>query len=449
MVLRGVFHADLWGKRDVGEEGGKYGWLSGNNVGTANTHGVSISPKAPLHLFVPRDEVLIEEYEAGWPLPRIFSPGGDPAPGIVTTHDQFAISWTRKEAASKVERLLFTTSEHEARQIWRLCSQDQWQYDRAKRELADGTWRERIETVLYRPFDRRVTVFDRNVAVHRRERVMRHMLAGPNIGLIATRQCQRDWTVSVSNTIIGHKALATYDISSLFPLYVYPSEGQEHLGLAREPNLSKEFVEAIGSSLGLEFISDDSGCLQESFGPGDVFNYIYAVLHSPQYRSRYADFLRSDFPRVPLTGDQSLFAALVALGKRLTSLHLMELEGDDAPAFPKVGDNRVDKVRYVLATNGALGRVFINSDQYFEGVTPETWEFSIGGYRPAEKWLKDRKGRVLSDGDMDHYRHIVSALAHTKGLMEEIDELIEQRGGLARSISIAAECKPTAKLGGI
>ena len=427
-----VLHADLWGDRDVGPEGGKYGWLSANNVEATTANGVSIAPRAPQHLFVPRDEALIEEYEAAWPLPRIFSPNGDPAPGIVTTHDQFAISWTRKEAASKVARLLFTTSEHEARQIWRLCSQNQWQYDRAKRELTDGTWRERIETILYRPFDLRVTVFDRNVAVHRRERVMRHMLAGPNVGISTTRATEiaGGWEhVFVSKSLIQHHTVSSKEINYLFPLYTYPTEEQEHLGMAREPNLDKGLVEAIESPLGLEFISDGSGDLQESFGPEDVFNYIYAVLHSPQYRNRYSDFLKSDFPRVPFTSDRPLFAALVALGNRLASLHLMELEGDEAPAFPKGGHNRVDRVRYAPPTNGVSGQVFINRDQCFEGVTPETWGFTIGGYRPAEKWLKDRKGRVLSDDDIDYYRQIVSALADTERLMDEIDNLIEQHGG--------------------
>ena len=427
-----VLHNELWGMRDIGEEGGKYGWLSANNVETASVNAVSISPRTPQHLFVPRDEALIEEYEAAWPLPRIFSPNGDPAPGMVTTHDQFAISWTRKEAALKVERLLFTTSENEARQIWRLCSQNQWQYDRAKRELADGTWREHIETVLYRPFDFRVTVFDRNVAVHRRERVMRHMLSGPNVGLSTTRgtEIAGGWEhVFVSNSLIQHHTVSLKEVNYLFPLYIYPTEGQEHVGLAREPNLAKDLIEAMGSSLGLEFISEGLGNLQESFGPDDVFNYIYAVLHSTQYRRRYADFLKSDFPRVPLTGDRALFAALVALGKRLTDLHLMESEGHDSPAFPMVGDNRVDKVRYAPPKNGTLGQVFINRDQHFKGVTPETWEFTIGGYRPAEKWLKDRKGRVLSDDDIEHYRKIVAALADTQCLMDKTDELIEQHGG--------------------
>ena len=123
-----------------------------------------------------------------------------------------------------------------------------------------------------------------------------------------------------------------------------------------------------------------------------MFNYIYAVLHSPEYRRRYADFLKSDFPRVPLTSNRALFTALVGLGQRLASLHLMEADGADQPAFPIAGNNQVSKLRYAPPASSAPGRVFINSGQYFEGVTPETWAFTIGGYRPAEKWLKDRKG---------------------------------------------------------
>ena len=137
--LARVFHADLWGERGAGPDGGKYGWLAANDIAT--TRWAALVPKPPLYLFAPRDEALSEEYEAAWSIPAIFSPNGDPAPGIVTTHDQFAISWTPEEAAAKVERLLTTESEAEAREIWRLCSQDQWRYTRAKRELADGSWR--------------------------------------------------------------------------------------------------------------------------------------------------------------------------------------------------------------------------------------------------------------------------------------------------------------------
>ena len=371
----------------------------------------------------------------GGPSPDVFSSNGDPAPGIVTTHDQFAISWSPEEAASKVERLLATESEEDARAIWRLCSQNQWQYDRAKRELADDSWRDRIEPILYRPFDIRATVFDRNVAVHRRERVMRHMRAGPNVGLITCRQQSQvgvEWSLcGVSRQMIESCGISnkTREINYLFPLYTYPTQEQENLDLAREPNLDTKLVKAVGSSLGLEFVPYGSGDLRESFGPEDVLHYIYAVLNSPEYRRRYADFLKSDFPRVPMTSERSLFAGLAGLGKRLVSLHLMESDDEEAPAYPITGDNRVGKVRYAQPADPTPGRVFINHTQYFEGVTPETWGLTVGSYRPAESWLKDRKGRILSYEDITHYRRICAALAEAPRVMARIDEAIESRGG--------------------
>ena len=161
-----------------------------------------------------------------------------------------------------------------------------------------------------------------------------------------------------------------------------------------------------------------------------MFHYIYAVLHSPEYRRRYADFLELDFPRIPLPGNRAFLADLVRLGVRLVSLHLMDADGIDArAAFPDTGSNQVDKVRYAPPTGGLPGRVWINREQYFESVEPEVWAFTIGGYRPAEKWLKDRKGRALSEDDIDHYRKIVAALAETRRLMAEIDEVIGKHGG--------------------
>ena len=418
-----VFHADLWGEREAGPDGGKYGWLAANDVET--TQWAELAPKPPLYLFVPRDEMFINEYEAAWPIPAIFAPNGDPAPGIVTTHDQFAISWTREEAVSKVERLLATKSEEEAREIWRLCSQDQWRYERAKLKLADDSWRERIAPILYRPFDMRTTVFDHNVAVHRRERVMRHMLAGPNVGLSTTRSTEiaGGWEHAfVSRTLTQHHTVSLKEVNYLFPLYTY-GKGM------RKANLDQEFVAKIASAIGLEFLSEGGGNLTAKFGPEDVFHYIYAVLHSPEYRRRYADFLKSDFPRIPLSDDLALFAALAGLGKRLASLHLMEAEGKDMPAFPRKGDNRISKIHYAPPTDVLPGRAWINSKQYFAGVAPETWDFAIGGYRPAEKWLKDRKGRVLSFDDITHYRRICAALAETPCIMARIDREIEARGG--------------------
>ena len=426
-----VLHADLRGERDTGQDGGKYVWLAANDVHTAEW--LELSPKSPRYLFVPRDETLAEEYEAGWRITEVFPTN---SVGIVTARDKLSVRWTSDEM-KQVAANFADLSEDDARTRYDLGSDARdWRVLWAQADVRSHPDADKhITPILYRPFDKRYTYYTRQtrgfICMPRTE-VMRHMLAGENRALISVRQVAE----GIFNHAFAARSIADFRTtlsnkggSYLFPLYTYPTEGQEHLGLAREPNLGKGIVEAISSSLGLEFISDGSGNLQESFGPDDVFNYIYAVLHSPQYRHRYADFLKSDFPRVPLTGNRSLFAALVVLGKRLAALHLMESEGDDAPAFPKVGDNCVDKVQYSPANDETLGRVFINRDQHFEGVTPETWEFTIGGYRPAEKWLKDRKGRVLSDDDIEHYRKIVAALADTQRLMDEIDELVEQHGG--------------------
>lgn len=424
-----VLHADLWGERDVGPVSGKYGWLAVNDL--ASTQWAELAPASPRYLFVPRDETLAEEYETGWEMTDIFRTN---SVGIVTARDKLAIQWTAGEM-KQVAADFAARSEDDARSHYALGKDVRdWKVQLAQADIRSHSDSDKhIKPILYRPFDSRYTYYTgqtRGFICMPRPGVMHHMLAGENVGLISTRQCQRDWSVLVSNTIIGHKALATYDIGSLFPLYTYPTEGQEHLGMAREPNLGEEFVEALGASLDLEFISDASGNLQESFGPNDVFNYIYAVLHSPEYRQRYADFLKSDFPRIPLANDLTLFAALVSVGKSLTALHLMDSEGDEIPDFPVAGKNRVDSVRYAPPSERIVsGRVYVNRAQYFEGVSPKTWEFTIGGYRPAEKWLKDRKGRVLSDDDIDYYRWVLAALTGTGRLMNEIDELIEGHGG--------------------
>ncbi len=421
-----VFHADLWGTREE-----KYSWLAMNSV-RCRTKWTELQPKSPLYMFVPRDETLMEEYEGTWAIPEIYCLTGDPAPGIVTTQDQFAISWTPDEAAAKVERLLATETEEEARSIWRLCSQSQWQYERAKRELPNGLWKERIESILYRPFDTRVTIFDRNVAVHQRQRIVRHMLHGQNLGLCIGRAGQvigsRVWDVALVSKMPSDFNLFRRGGNCLFPIY-YSHAGKEmNFAKEREPNLHPGFVDAVSESVGLEFVPVGQGDLEATFGPEDVLHYIYAILYSPSFRERYGDFLKSDFPRIPLC-TRPLFKSLSGLGKRLVSLHLLESLGADGPAFPVVGDNRIVRVRYAPSPKEGAGRVWINREQYFEGVAPDTWTFSIGGHRPAERWLKDRKNRALSFDEIAHYRHICAALSETQETMDQIDRTIVSHGG--------------------
>jgi predicted helicase len=445
-----VRHADLWGLREIYEQnsqeqavlnGGKYHWLTEHDLAT--TEWTILSPQAPFYLLAPQDTQHLAEYEMGWKVPDIFQPNGDPAPGIITTQDDFAISWTKDEAIRKVERLLTTNSEDEARQLFRLCAQDQWQYTWAKKELADGSWRHEAVEVLYRPFDKRWTVFNRHIAVHRRERVMRHMLAGENVGITIGRAGQvidqGEWDIVFCSRYITEFNLYRRGGNNLFPLYLYPDPHKKgpfvsHVSSnapgSRHPNLASAFITDISNKLDMQFISDGKGDLQLTLGPEGIFNYMYAVFHSPTYRTRYAEFLKIDFPRLPLTSNAGLFRELCKLGERLVGLHLMEKIGKVMPKYAAKGNNMVEKVEYLeLHGQQEQGRVYINKVQYFEGMPPEVWNFHVGGYQVCQKWLKDRKGRTLSFEDIQHYQRVVAALAETIELMERIDATIEEHGG--------------------
>jgi len=212
--------------------------------------------------------------------------------------------------------------------------------------------------------------------------------------------------------------------NQVLPLYLYPTEDNlfDVTERKRKPNLSPEFVVAVSERLALRFVPDGKGDLEETFGPEDVFAYAYAVFHSPAYRERYAEFLKRDFPRLPLTSDRALFAALAAKGAELVGLHLMTSPALDKliTRFPEGGDNVVEKVHHDAANE----RVYINKKQYFEGVPEGVWGFRVGGYQVLDKWLKDRKGRALSFGDVRHYQRVVVALSETRRLMREVDETI-------------------------
>ncbi|MFA6165420.1 MAG: type ISP restriction/modification enzyme [Gemmatimonadaceae bacterium] len=418
-----VAHGDLLGTREQ-----KYSWLLQRDIATAGLS--AISPAPELYLFRKQDMALAAEYAAMLPLDWIMAENGDPAPGIVTTHDEFAISWTREEAVEKVERFLATRTEAEARKLFTLCSQDQWNYARAKRELRDGQWRMQVIRILYRPFDWRWTVFNPNVAVHRRERVMRHMIAGENVGLICTRQTKDQWGAFVTRDVCGHKTCGAYDINYLFPLELQPPLDELALVPTEpRPNISKRAIDKMRLAL--------PPAAAPLVTPANVFDYMYGVFHCSGFRRKYEELLRSDFPRVPVSSNPDLFQRLVSLGGKLVRLHLMETEGKPL-ALRMRGDSRAPVVERVgwcddsvwldaPATSGGLSTAVGTIG--FAGVSREVWEFHVGGYQVCEKWLKDRKGRTLSKDDIAHYQRIVVALTETIRLMAEIDVVIEQHGG--------------------
>ncbi len=421
-----VLHGDLRGTRAE-----KYKALTlGKPQATERIH-----PTAPLMLFVPRDEELLPEYERGWRVPEIMGVAGDPAPGIVSTHDQFAFGFTEGEVFANVEALLATKSEKEARGIFRLCSQSQWDYATAKADLADGSWKNKPLAVLYRPFDVRFTINDSNVAVHRRERVLRHMTGMTNLALCTDRQVNGEFRhVFCSRTMVNDCALSTAskERTYILPLYLVPAKAGLGLEGEARPNLSESFLRALSGALGRE-ASEPFG-LPSGVSPEDIFAYCYCILHSPTYRKRYAEFLKTDFPRVSLPGEIELFRKLSKLGHQLVELHLLERHPELTTTLVGSAEFQVEKVSYSDETVW-LDRA---KTQGFRGVPPAVWNFHIGGYQVCAKWLKDRQakggktprpGLVLSKDDLNHYQRIVAALTGTIRVMSDIDEVIESSGG--------------------
>jgi len=368
--------------------------------------------------------------------------------GFVTTHDEFAISFSKEQALAKVASLLDTKSEDEARNIFRLCSQDQWNYTKAREELGSGYYKKEACAVAYRPFDVRFTVWNANICVHRRVDVHRHLKRANHLLCVG----QAGNVIGSDEWGLAYVARLPVDFNmfyrggcALLPLYLYPQrEGQIDMDYekwpkgkdGRVPNLSREFVYELSCRVKLESVTDGRGDLKGTFGPEDVFNYIYAVFHSPDYRRRYAEFLKVDFPRVPMPGNKGVFVKLCGIGSQLVGLHLVEAgvlgDADGKVFFDVVGETIVEKgyPKYVAhADEPQRGKVYINKGQFFEGVRPEVWGFHIGGYQVCEKWLKDRRGRKLSYDEIRHYQKVVVALGETIRLMKEVDDTINAHGG--------------------
>lgn len=442
-----VRHFSISGSRQS-----KYDWLDAHNV--ADTPWTVLAPLPPQRLFVPYDDTNMQEFQSYKSLPEIFNQNSkDPAPGLVTTQDQFAISWSADEAKQKVRALIATESEAKARELWRLCKTEQWSYTEAKKELSkDPSWEQEVRPVLYRPFDTRWTVYNSHVAVHRRERVSRHMLAGDNIALGSTRAIDIavGWEHAfVVDKLFTHHTVSLKEVNYLYPLYVYPKQGdQAHLDDGNAPtrtaNLDPGLVAQLAAKLSLEWLSAGAGDLAATFGPENVFHYIYAVLFSPTYRDRYADPLKREHPRVPFTASTAVFRRLSELGAELVALHTLNRPAPAAEfSFPTAGANVVKAVSFKLLEEaqeaGAAhdadaddlsvdktGRVFVNEAQYFEGVPQSVWNYRIGGYTVAKKWLADRVDRTLSFEDLGTYKKILFALKRTMDIEVLVDEAIPQ-----------------------
>ncbi|MDD2455674.1 MAG: N-6 DNA methylase [Kiritimatiellae bacterium] len=439
-----VRHAELHGTREA-----KCAWLDAHDA--AGTRWRKLEPRSGSYLFIRRDETSMRRYERYPSMPAIFPVN---SVGIVTARDSLTIHWKPEDVWSTVT--VFSKMEPElARRGYGLGKDAlDWQVTLAQRDILDsGPARDRVTPVLYRPFDMRHTYYTgrtRGFICRPRAEVMRHMLAGENLALCVGRQGQvvgaGEWSLCFCSNMIEDLNLFYRGGNVNFPLYLYPEPGQpkkdkagvgryvammlfetkERYG-ARRPNLDAAVVDALSAAYG------------KAPAPEDIFRYVYAVLYAPAYRKKYAEFLKSDFPRIPFTADAKLFKRLATLGAKMISLHLLQSPELDPPAcrFEGEGDGRVGKDRKAglrYDTEGA--RVYVNGAQHFAPVPEAVWTYQVGGYQVCEKWLKDRKGRRLEVEDIRAYCRIVTALCRTVELQYEIDAVYPDAEKQTVSVSL-------------
>lgn len=458
-----VYHLDVWGSRSE-----KYGWLLKDTLGSSSFS--AIKTETPYYFFVPHiSESELDYY--GSKINEFFSMGNS---GIVTARDHFVVDFDEDTLRAKIEIFLDETkSDDDVSQLLDLSENYAWRVSNARSQLKSVKWRQMFSDILYRPFDTRRMMYHSSVVWRTRDDVMRHLIGRDNLALIGSRSLEviRPYDqVFCTRQMIQHHTLSIKEVNSLFPLYLYPTTGElfdtsewELSDKGRRPNLSRAFVAQFAAKLGLAFVTDGRGDLHHTFGPEDVFHYAYAVFHSPAYRTRYAEQLKIDFPRLPLTDDVELFRQLVMRGVDLVALHLLEdgyegaywnrhrepsplsqpltrfvpgKNGSTVGALSKSRAYDPDSKRIYLDTSNLKdGSYFAFSDAISADEALATWEFQIGGYQVLHKWLYDRRaqgaspGRTLTDEDLRHYQRVVVALYLTRKLMDEIDEVIAEHGG--------------------
>ena len=410
-----VYHSDLQGKRNH-----KYDILNDSNISDINWEKLIFSK--PYYFFVPKDFELIKNYEKGFKVNETINTNSN---GIETKCDALAIQFSNQKLQNVINDFENETVEFLKVKYKEKQDSSGWSFARAKESILNDTFKQ--VKINYRPFDVRESIITKNSGGfigRSRFEVMQHLLQ-PNIGLIVPRQTTQDYKHNfITDKIIEGNFTASaklFGTGCLFPLYLYPeSNGQQTIEQTTErvPNLNQEIVKQIAEKLGLTF-TNEKEITENTFAPIDILDYIYAVLHSPTYRSTYNEFLKIDFPRVPYPKDKDTFWQLVKLGGEIRQIHLLESPTVEQyiTQYPIDGDNEVGKPKY------KDGKVFINDTQYFDNVPQVTWEFYIGGYQPAQKWLKDRKNRKLEFDDILHYQKIIVALSETDKLMKEIDKI--------------------------
>ncbi len=365
--LAKVYHADLFGLRE-----NKFDYLNNHELDT--TDFTELQPIEPYYFFVPKDFNTKSDYDKGFKIDELFIVNTS---GIKTHHDDELVSYYPFDIETNKE-------------------------------------------YYYRPFDKRYINYDLNKVVRHRYNVMKHFIIGQNIGIILSKQfgAHKHFISYITNCLIdiSSQAYAPYYI---FPLYLYEDSNQTlFFDRSRKPNLNMDIVHVLETQLGLNFTPEKEDT-EGTFAPIDILDYIYGVLHSNKYRTKYKEFLKIDFPRIPYPTNSNYFFEIARHGGILRKLHLLKDLNIEPLHYPDGGNNIIEKVEY------NNGNVYINNVQSIRNVPEVAWNFHIGGYQPAQKWLKDRKGRLFSLADLEHYSKIIYVLTKTPEIMQQIDGIIE------------------------
>jgi predicted helicase len=391
---RSIFYADLWGTRDF-----KFHWLDRNTLNSIKWK--NVVPKPPQYLFKPNESKLNEEYLASPNLCEIFPIN---SVGIVTARDHLTIKWSKDELWQTILTFLSLNPEDARTQFNLGKDARDWKVTLAQQDLKDsGPTQNNVVPIIYRPFDVRYSYYtgrSRGFQCMPRSEVMNHM-KNENISLLFNRREALPGQYAdffVSDKMAEHKASSRYDTCYQAPLYLYKNG-------KRTSNVNPIFLERL------------TKLYNKTVTPEEIFYYVYAVGHSPTYRNRYDYLLRQDFPRILFTDNPKQFYALVVLGKELSELHLGNVNLQFRVKFDTPGLNIIKNIKY------SNGKLVINNEQYFEGITPDLWRFRIGGYPVLEKWLKSRKGRKLEGSEIEQFLKIVEIIRETLRLMSEIERI--------------------------
>ncbi len=411
--LAQVFRGNLWGAKDA-----KFKSLS--TSGLDSNIFQKIDPRTPDYYFKPVDYILKAEYDKGFKITDFMK---DSVTGIVTAKDNLVIDRSKQGLINKINQFIDTDkTDDEIRQIFfpnkkegKYLPGDSrgWKLSDARAILANSIWKKDIKPIAYRAFDTQYILYRPDMVDWGREKAMRHLLVDNNIGLIAKRGFPQEQAAPVfcTNTISDFRNWSSSGMQGgdyVFPLYLYPDDTPE----SKRPNMDENIRKKIET-----LATNSKNGTPDEYA---IFDYIYGLLHAPAYRKLYGEFIKEDFPRISYPKTPAEFWHLSTVGTKLRKLHLME--GWDSPViytFKGTGDGVVKKGTKLLHWNN--NKVWISKSQYFDNVPESTWEFCIGGYKPAQKWLSDRKGQKLKQKDIEDYQKIIAILVQTKTTMDEIE----------------------------